>query len=280
VPDAWKDAIDGTTVEVLPLVDDLKRDHNSGWCTYLYAFPEAPEIEFLSGGINSKTPKAAALWRQGNLLHFGFEQSPAEMNETGRALLVNSIVYISRFTEDRPIARTPSPFVEPAPRDRAVIQRLLERDDQAPRLKLYLDAYLAPETVKAVAGKDRQQLLDWYHQFGDYLRADQDGKLIVDEDAQAFGISPARPEFFERAIAALAAPGEQSALVRRLLARYAPQGSVAEGATDEWRRWWTANQPYLFFSDGGGYRWYIDPLAQRRGVPSAEMRGPARATIP
>ena len=46
-----------------------------------------PEVEILCGGINDKTARAAGLWRQGNLLHFGFEQSPAELNETGRVML-------------------------------------------------------------------------------------------------------------------------------------------------------------------------------------------------
>ena len=69
-----------------------------------------PEVEVFSGGINEQTPRSAAFWRQGNLLHFGFEQSPAQMNNTGRAMLVNAIVYISHFTEDRPIDITPSVF--------------------------------------------------------------------------------------------------------------------------------------------------------------------------
>ena len=44
---------------------------------------DAPEIEVFCGGINSKTATAAALWRQGNLLHYGFDLSPDEMNESG-----------------------------------------------------------------------------------------------------------------------------------------------------------------------------------------------------
>ena len=69
-----------------------------------------PDVEFLCGGVNHQTPTSAGLWRQGNLLHFGFEQSPAEMNESGKLLLLNAISYISHFTDDRPIAITPSPF--------------------------------------------------------------------------------------------------------------------------------------------------------------------------
>ena len=49
----------------------------------------------LKGGSGCPCLAAVAYgWRQGNLLHFGFEQSPAELNQNGRALLVNAIVYI------------------------------------------------------------------------------------------------------------------------------------------------------------------------------------------
>ena len=59
------------------------------------------------------------------LLHFGFEQSPAEMNEAGQRLLLNSIAYISRFTEDRPIAVTPSVFAGSVAFPRAYLDRRL-----------------------------------------------------------------------------------------------------------------------------------------------------------
>jgi len=56
----------------------------------------------MCGGKNSKVPEYAAIWRQGHLLHFGFHQTPAELNTNGQSMLINSILYIARFTEDRP----------------------------------------------------------------------------------------------------------------------------------------------------------------------------------
>jgi hypothetical protein len=58
--------------------------------------------------------------------------------------------------------------------------------------------------------------------------------------------------------------------------RFAPDGPVGRDA-GAWSQWHAAHAPYLFFSDWGGYRWYVDPLAKKRGVPAAELRGPARA---
>jgi hypothetical protein len=97
----------------------LGKQWKAGWCTYPDGFEENPDIEVFCGGENEKMASAAACWRQGHLLHFGFEQSPAEMNEAGQRLLLNAIAYISRFTEDRPIAVTPSVFAGPVAVPRA-----------------------------------------------------------------------------------------------------------------------------------------------------------------
>ncbi len=258
---------------MLPLARDEKKDRTPGWCTYTYEHEQAPELEVLCGGINSKTPKAGAVWRQGQLLHFGFDLAPAEMSNAGRALLVNSIAYIARFTEDRPIVRTPCVFTQGTRMfDRDAIARRLQGSDED--LKA-LEYYLSKETYAKLKGKTRAQLVEWFKGARDYLHAGDGQGLCVDAQARSFGVPPASPEFFSKAIAEL---GNQGPLVRRLLARYAPEGPGADAKAEKWRAWWEENRQYLFFSDTGGYRWYIDPLAKRRRVPTAELRGPARAT--
>lgn len=62
----------------------------------------------------------------------------------------------------------------------------------------------------------------------------------------------------------------------KLLRRYAPDGPAGAQA-DDWQRWWETNEKYLFFSKAGWYRWYVDPLAEKRGVPTADLRGQKRA---
>ena len=84
-------------------------------------------------------------------------------------------------------------------------------------------------------------------------------------------------EFFDKSIAALRGGTEQGARAITLLTRYAPADVTAQtGAA--WEAWLRENRPYLFFSDAGDYRWYVDPLAKKRGIPSKQLRGPARAT--
>lgn len=276
-PDAFKSEINGAKIEVLPLARDAKAKLSPGWCTYTYEHSGAPELEVICGGVNSKTPRAGAVWRQGHLLHFGFDLAPADMNDTGRALLVNAIAYVAQFTDDRPILRTPCLFVQR--------KRIFDRDYLARRLREPKPDHSALPYLFAKADfenhlKDKSvaDVAAWYRKERDYLHADADGKLTVDADARAFGVPPADPEFLGTASAALDGPREADA--RRLLARYVPDGAGETASAAEWSAWVEKNRPYLFFSDTGGYRWYIDTLARSRGIPTADLRGPARAGPP
>jgi hypothetical protein len=257
------------------LVSDVKRDYRAGWCTYSDDFGDLPEVEFFCGGINSKTPTAAGLWRQGNLLHFGFEQSPPEMNETGRNLFLNSIAYIARFTEDRPIAVTPSVFAGPVPFALRYPEAIVNRTDR--ELK-HLTNYISAPAVAHLRGKPRQEYTKWFVEVRDYLHARPDYLLEIDPDAQALGARFGQPAFFENTLAAL---GRDDTRARALdvLNRYVPEGPGAKASPADWQTWLKENQSYLFFSDAGGYRYYLDPLAKKRGVPTAQLRGSARATV-
>ena len=119
---------------------------------------------------------------------------------------------------------------------------------------------------------------EWFKQARDYLHADVAGLLTIDTDAQSFKIPPATIRFIEEAIATLSDPGS-GALARRLLNRYVPDGPGKNATRENWEWWLSKNRPYLFFSDMGGYHWYLDPLAKSRGVSTASLRGEARATL-
>ncbi|MHB8521900.1 MAG: hypothetical protein ACYDH9_14220 [Limisphaerales bacterium] len=259
---------------MLPLVRDQSRQWNAGWCTYPDGFEVNPDIEVFCGGENEKRAQAAACWRQGNLLHFGFEQSPAEMNEAGQRLLLNCIAYISRFTEDRPIAVTPSVFAGPVGCPRTYLDRRLGAKGDVS------DAgwLLAAGTLDQLRNKSLEEVKRWFAENRAFLHPGPDAKLEVDEDARTFGAPTDRAEFFTKTIAALRAGG-QAQLASRLLARYAPIDAPKNQTASAWEAWFKENRPYLFFSDQGDYRWYVDPLAKKRQVPTEELRGPARASV-
>jgi hypothetical protein len=274
-PGEWTDPHDSNEILVLPLISAESRRNQAGWCTYVRGMSDAPEIEVFCGGINAKTSTAAALWRQGNLLHYGFDLSPDEMSEWGRAMLVDAIEYISRFPDDRPIMQTASPFAGQEIITRPRIVEVLKRGDG---WWDYLKSYFDQNALTAAGVKDLASFGKWYPTVSDYLASDAEGLLRVDEDAWAMSINPGRREFFDRAIADLGRPGPESARARRMLERYAPEGPGRDANAQAWSDWWRANADYLFFGEAGGYRWYLDPLAKARGVPTDRLRGPARAS--
>ena len=110
----------------------------------------------------------------------------------------------------------------------------------------------------------------WYIENSLFLNCDKGGKLMVDANAKALGIVFDKPDFFPNTIAKLE-DSASATQARELLKRYAPEGP-ATGTASEWRGWWETNRPYLFYTEAGGYRWYIDPLAKRRGIPSDKLQ--------
>jgi hypothetical protein len=262
------------TVAMLPLVRDTDTQWRAGWCTYPDGFDENPDVEIFCGGENEKMSRAAACWRQGNLLHFGFEQSPAEMNESGQRLLLNAIAYISRFTEDRPIAVTPSGFGGAVGLPRAYADRRLGENGDVKEAGWIL----SDRTLAQIQALNRDQIRRWHAEHRPYLHPGTDLKLEVDEEALALAAPIDRLEFYDRTIAALRREGEDARHAAALLARYAPTDAGRLSSASAWEQWLKENRRYLFFSDQGDYRWYVDPLAKKRGIATRDLRGPKRAS--
>ena len=269
-------------VDVLPLVDGIKQyatvieDNERGWSTHYFEFADMPEVEIFCGGINEQTPASSAFWRQGNLLHFGFEQSPDQLNAAGRGMLVNGIVYISRFSEDRPIDVTPSVFGN----EQIGISRRRAKNylsDKAYRPE-WGSKDFSPATLASFDQNDLEARKAWAAANGKWLHPGAGNRLEVDAEAKSLGVVFDDAEFLPKCIAALR-DEKMKATAAVLLARYAPDGPGADADAGAWDKWWRENSPYLFYSELGCYRWYIDPLAKKRGIPTKSLRGPARADI-
>ena len=74
---------------------------SGGWGGY----EDCPDAEFISGGVSTKNQTSVAIGRHGNFFHWGFAASPNDMTEEAKTVLANSIVYVSKFAEQTPIAR-------------------------------------------------------------------------------------------------------------------------------------------------------------------------------
>ena len=266
------------TIAVLPLVDGIRNyrtvieDNARGWSSHYYEFADLPDVEVFSGGINEQTPRSAAFWRQGNLLHFGFEQSPAQMNAAGRAMLVNAVVYISRFTEDRPIDISPSVFGP----ERIALSRKRARGYFANFPRNITNVFTA-DTLASFNWHDTNAAFAWFDSERAWIHPNAENLLEVDTEAKTLKVVFDSPDFFQKAIAALHDEKTRPAAAD-VLARYAPEGPGASADAVAWEKWWQENSPYLFYSELGGYRWYVDPLAKKRGVPCKELRGSLRAS--
>lgn len=252
-------------MQVLPLTD-LDRRGNLGWCVSSVGLLDSPDVEVMCGGINTKTPRHAAVWRQGNLLHFGFEERPEELNDAGRDLLENAVHYIARFRDDRPILVTPSGFVErryPRPRD-WLEDRLADGTATAESLA----ARFAEPLRSAFGAMSDAEAREWLQARMGFVVCD-DGRYSVDADAERLGVALEDPAFPASALA-------ERALA--LLARRVPDGPGEGASADAWGAFLDANRAFLFFTETGGYAWRIDPLAKERGVPTLELRGSRRAS--
>jgi hypothetical protein len=267
-PEDFRSTVKEASINILPLSVEGSKPHHPGWCTYSDVF-DSPECEVLSGGVNSKTPTAAAIWRQGHLLHFGFDLEPKEMNERCQQLLINSMVYIARFTEDRPITHVPDRAIGLAAADRQL-------KNKEPN-KNYLDWFFGSGQWQKQG--DWPAFQKWYGENRAYLRSDRgkEGALVLDEEARAMGVPIQSKEFVATAIKALGEGGNVGKRAQVLLERYVVEGPKEKTAAG-WKQWWQEHEGYVFFSESGWYRWYVDPLAKKRGVSPEKCRGIARAT--
>lgn len=278
-PETFAPELKTATIAVMPLVDGIRQYHSvindnaRGWSTHYYEFADMPEVEVFSGGINEQTPRSAAFWRQGNLLHFGFEQSPAQMNNTGCAMLVNAIVYISHFTEDRPIDITPSVF---GPEKIAVSRN--RATNYFSRFPMEVTNIFSTATLAAFNWHDTSVAQAWVASARPWLHPNSENLLEIDAEAKSLGTPFDAPDFLPKTIAALH-DEKTKAVAGTLLARYVFQPLGESAGANEWEKWWQENSPYVFYSELGNYHWYVDPLAKQRGIPTKDLRGSLRADV-
>jgi hypothetical protein len=273
-PEDFKEEISDQTIQVLPLSNGATATV-PGWCTYTPDFARYPDVELFCGGVNHKTPTAGALWRQANLLHFGFDLTPPQMTETGRLMLLNSIAYISRFTAERPIAVTPSVFAGKVTQS----HEWIVRHTRNPRFSAdYIAGLVAPEVRAELDLSSREKLLDWALNKARYLRPNSEQLLEYDPDLLAMKTAFDEPALLDALPALLDGEPSDRERAGRLIGRYIPE-FTGPLSNLTFKTWLDENRRYLFASDSGDYRWYIDPLAKKRHIPTEELRGIRRADV-
>jgi hypothetical protein len=188
-------------------------------------------------------------------------------------MLVNAIVYISHFTEDRPIDITPSIF---GPEKIAISRR--RATNYFSRFPTDVTNIFSAATLASFNWHDTSVAQTWIESARPWLHPNSNSLLEIDTEAKALGTPFDSPEFLPKTVAALR-DEKMKAIASTLLTRYVFQPLGTNASADDWEKWWKENSPYVFYSELGCYRWHIDLLAKKRGIPTKDLRGPARADL-
>ena len=230
-----------------------------------HGFEDSPDCERISGGVNSKGSRAVAIGRQANMLQWGFYGAPDRMTESARRAFLNAIVYMRRFDGDAPVVQKRSV-------GRSWLQQYLEmlaglsEADRGQRGENSLAAYLL-RNFPAELTQDKvdvARLQRWYDDNAEYLVGNDSHAVAVDADLQRLHLSNRKPEFLDWLLQHLDKDSADAtdAQALQLAHKYLDADANADGAT--LAKWIRSNRQFLFFSDTGGYRWFVDRNAQRR----------------
>lgn len=246
----------GKTIKVWKVATKKFPEIDPGLVSDPYGFDDSPDAEVISSGLNGKGPESAALARHGNFFLWGFAAQPSDMTPEARKCFVNSVCYIKKFDGQKPLVRKNS-----SGREWALVY--------AGYLKIIKDEKfierLFPEDLRKRFGTDSEKYLAYYRENLEYLHpAPPNNLLAVDEDVKSLGLSNRKIELLQRCIDLLE-KGEKVDLAQRILKRY-----TNEKFTDAkgWKDWLEKNRERLFFSDVGGFKFFVAP----KGKQSAASR--------
>jgi hypothetical protein len=215
--------------------------------SYSYGFEDSPDAEILTPGFNvGKESGAVGVGRHGNFLQWGFSAPPSQMTEPGRQFFLNCICYIRKFDGVRPIVR-----VQSSDRLTAVHLAMLMTRIKDPSFRTntfpaeLLEKFKDDSNGMARYYQDHFELI--YYQRG----------FHIDADLSALGLKSNRKvETLQRVIELLGDPAQAPA-ARKVLGRYTRESFETP---DQWQAWFKENRDRLFFSDVGGYKFFVKPM--------------------
>ncbi len=233
----------------------LSKDLDYGLVSDPYGFEDSPDAEWISSGRNSKGPTSAALARHGNYFLWGFSGDPVQMTESGRRVFLNAVCYMKRFDGQRPLVSRMQ-----SGRDSAFVYvGYLRKYAAAAGGNEWLKRVFSPK-VREDSGLDADKLEKLFTENLEFVYWGKEG-LAVDEDLKKLGVSNRRHVFFDAMLARMDRDPKDP-IARRLLDRYVGRAEAETPAG--LRGWLEANRDHLFFSDVGGYRWFVDEHAKSR----------------
>jgi hypothetical protein len=212
-------------------------------------YPGEAEVITL-GFAPGKNYDSVGIGRHGNFMQWGWSASPSDMTPAGRNLFLNCISYMNTHNNKR-FVKIPQISMSRA-EDLSRIFDLMEGSPS--RAKSYPPRFFPPEILEKYTD-DLSGLRKYYEKNIEFVY-EEGRKFFVDERIKSLGLSSNRKVGdLGKMINALTDPS-QAELARELLLRYT---NVNFDALDEWRKWYSHNRDGFFFSDSGGYRFYVRP---------------------
>lgn len=190
-----------------------------------YGFTDSPDAEVLVLGLNTgKEYGAVGIGRHGNFLQWGYSAPPSQMTDSGQKLFINCICYIAKFEGKLPLVRRRGYPREHALREGILLNRMDDKE-----LQYYVKNF---ELIY------------------------RDSNFLIDKKLQELGITSNRKIATLETLIELLDDQEKSKTAEIALKRYT--GMTFE-TPKQWRQWLEQNRDRIFFSDFGGYKFFVIP---------------------
>ena len=211
-----------------------------------YGFTDSPDAEAIVLGFNSgKEYGAVGIGRHGNFLQWGYWAPPSQMSEAGKRLFLNCICYIHKFDGKAPLIRRSSSHRWNAIRLAALINRIKD--------KTFFSRTFSPDLMEKYEG-DPNGLVQYYRDDFEFIYRDK--VLLIDNELKSLDLNSNREtEILERLISLLE-DEKHADTARLLLARYTNESFQK---AEQWKSWFENNKDRIFFSDVGGFKFFIVP---------------------
>ena len=266
-------------------------DIDPGLVSNLYGFDDSPDSEVIAQGMAQKGSRYAGAGPSGQLFLVGFfgpaiRYDPvrsAVIRECGRlhqavrwpkaarakeiAFARMALRYASSFRmlqneywemKTRELRETLKNHPNWIPKDFGNAEEYITNTvEQQRKAEERVVPTLFPESLIKEFGKDADKYNAYYRTNLEYLipESEESLKFLVDEDAKALGASNRNVKTLEKCVSMLE-ENQQADLALRLLKRYT-QENFSTAA--EWKKWLTKNRDRLYFSDLGGYKFFVVP---------------------
>jgi hypothetical protein len=211
-----------------------------------YGFTDSPDAEVLALGFNhGKEYGAVGVGRHGNFLQWGYSAPPSKMTDAGKKFFVNCVCYIKRFDGKAPLVRTRSSHRLDALRLAALINRIKDKE--------FFSGSFSSDLMEKYQG-DPNGLVQYYKT--DFELIYRDKVYRIDSELKLLGLDSNRSVDTLERLVGLLRDQTHADTARGLLARYTNESFAS---AEQWQQWLTANRDRIFFSDVGGYKFFVAP---------------------